>query len=212
MPLNISDRDGGDEDAAAVRVRAASLCYVLAKAIAVFCVAGAGLEWQGKGHLIAVEAMFLMSVVVAHLSASRNTPPAASADACSSTESTSRGENTQRRVRRSGSEADGPCSCALLTAVLSRRGAALACCGQWPRCPPRPSALCLCCYLAPSQRLGTRLPCRGLNLNAIVTARLHAMPVVHAEHLCSLPRSEAVCHQCLRKSMPQPRHRRQPKP
>ena len=104
MPLNISDRDGGDEDAAAVRVRAASLCYVLAKAIAVFCVAGAGLEWQGRCHLVAVEAMFLMSVelVVAHLAIARNAPPATSADAYSSTESTSREENIQRCVRRSG--------------------------------------------------------------------------------------------------------------
>jgi hypothetical protein len=53
MPLNRSARDGGDEAAAAARgdasvaaarVHAASLCYILAKAIAVFCVAGAGLE------------------------------------------------------------------------------------------------------------------------------------------------------------------------
>jgi hypothetical protein len=85
-------------------------------------------------------------------------------------------------------------------------------CRQWPRCPPRLSALCLCCCLAPSQRLGTRLSCRGLNLNATVIACLHAMPVVHAEHLCASPRPEAVCHQCLCKSVPQPRHRRQPKP
>jgi len=78
MPLNRSARDGGDEAAAAARgdasvaaarVRAASLCYVLAKAVAVFGVAGAGLEWQGKGQLVAVEAMFLMSLAlaVAHL-------------------------------------------------------------------------------------------------------------------------------------------------
>ena len=69
QPLNRPARDGGDEDAAAARVRAASLCYVLSKAIAVFCVADAGLEWQGRGHLVAVEAMFLMSVklIVAHL-------------------------------------------------------------------------------------------------------------------------------------------------
>ncbi|XP_066360652.1 uncharacterized protein [Miscanthus floridulus] len=53
----------------AVACSAASLCYVLAKAVAVFGVAGAGLEWQGKGQLVAVEAMFLMSLAlaVAHL-------------------------------------------------------------------------------------------------------------------------------------------------
>ncbi|XP_066388864.1 uncharacterized protein [Miscanthus floridulus] len=53
----------------AVACSAASLCYVLAKAVAVFGVAGAGLEWQGKGQLVAVEAMFLLSLAlaVAHL-------------------------------------------------------------------------------------------------------------------------------------------------
>ena len=53
----------------AVACSAASLGYVLAKAVAVFGVAGAGLEWQGKGQLVAVEAMFLMSLAlaVAHL-------------------------------------------------------------------------------------------------------------------------------------------------
>ncbi|KAL6589453.1 hypothetical protein ACP70R_050359 [Stipagrostis hirtigluma subsp. patula] len=51
----------------AVACSAASLCYVLAKAAAVFGVAGpgAGLELQGKGQLVAVEAMFLMSLALA---------------------------------------------------------------------------------------------------------------------------------------------------
>lgn len=53
----------------AVACSAGSLCYVLAKAVAVFGVAGAGVEWQGKGQLVAIEAMFLMSLAlaVAHL-------------------------------------------------------------------------------------------------------------------------------------------------
>ncbi|RCV46797.1 hypothetical protein SEVIR_9G564200v4 [Setaria viridis] len=51
----------------AVACSVASLCYVLAKAVAVFGVAGAatGLGLQGKGHLVAVEAMFLMSLALA---------------------------------------------------------------------------------------------------------------------------------------------------
>ncbi|KAL6660005.1 hypothetical protein ACP70R_002127 [Stipagrostis hirtigluma subsp. patula] len=49
----------------AVACSAASLCYVLAKAAAVFGVAGPGLELQGKGQLVAVEAMFLMSLALA---------------------------------------------------------------------------------------------------------------------------------------------------
>ncbi|XP_062209685.1 uncharacterized protein LOC133911458 [Phragmites australis] len=52
----------------AVACSVGSLCYVLAKAVAVFGVAaadGAGLEMQGKGQLVAVEAMFLMSLALA---------------------------------------------------------------------------------------------------------------------------------------------------
>jgi len=54
----------------AVTCSVGSLCYVLAKAVAVFGVAAApGLGLQGKGQLVAVEAMFLMSLAlaVAHL-------------------------------------------------------------------------------------------------------------------------------------------------
>ena len=54
----------------AVACSVGSLCYVLAKAVAVFGVAAApGLGLQGKGQLVAVEAMFLMSLAlaVAHL-------------------------------------------------------------------------------------------------------------------------------------------------
>ncbi|XP_062216958.1 uncharacterized protein LOC133917034 [Phragmites australis] len=46
----------------AVACSVTSLCYVLAKAVAVF---GAGLELQGKDQLVAVEAMFLMSLALA---------------------------------------------------------------------------------------------------------------------------------------------------
>jgi hypothetical protein len=52
----------------AVACSVASLCYVLAKAVAVFGAAGAlGLQVQvqGKGQLVAVEAMFLMSLALA---------------------------------------------------------------------------------------------------------------------------------------------------
>lgn len=51
----------------AVACSVGSLCYVLAKAVAVFGVAadGSGLELQGKGQLVAVEAMFLMSLALA---------------------------------------------------------------------------------------------------------------------------------------------------
>ncbi|PWZ52349.1 hypothetical protein Zm00014a_012835 [Zea mays] len=50
----------------AVACSAASVCYVLAKAVAVF---GAAPVWRGNGQLVAVEAMFLMSLAlaVAHL-------------------------------------------------------------------------------------------------------------------------------------------------
>ncbi|CAL4928755.1 unnamed protein product [Urochloa decumbens] len=55
----------------AVACSVASLCYVLAKAVAVFggAAAAAGLGLQGNGQLVAVEAMFLMSLAlaVAHL-------------------------------------------------------------------------------------------------------------------------------------------------
>ncbi|CAL4912297.1 unnamed protein product [Urochloa decumbens] len=56
----------------AVACSVASLCYVLAKAVAVFGAASAaatGLGLQGNGQLVAVEAMFLMSLAlaVAHL-------------------------------------------------------------------------------------------------------------------------------------------------
>ncbi|KAF8780182.1 hypothetical protein HU200_001845 [Digitaria exilis] len=56
----------------AVACSVASLCYVLAKAVAVFGVAaaaaagqGLGVGIQGKGQLVAVEAMFLMSLALA---------------------------------------------------------------------------------------------------------------------------------------------------
>ncbi|CAN6285892.1 unnamed protein product [Urochloa humidicola] len=55
----------------AVACSVASLCYVLAKAVVVFggAAAATGLGLQGKGQLVAVEAMFLMSLAlaVAHL-------------------------------------------------------------------------------------------------------------------------------------------------
>ncbi|CAN6302507.1 unnamed protein product [Urochloa humidicola] len=55
----------------AVACSVASLGYVLAKAVAVFggAAAAAGIGMQGKGQLVAVEAMFLMSLAlaVAHL-------------------------------------------------------------------------------------------------------------------------------------------------
>jgi hypothetical protein len=47
----------------AVACSVGSLCYVLAKAVAMF--AGAGLQLQGKGQLVAVEAMFLLSLALA---------------------------------------------------------------------------------------------------------------------------------------------------
>ncbi|OEL16743.1 hypothetical protein BAE44_0022237 [Dichanthelium oligosanthes] len=58
----------------AVACSVGSLCYVLAKAVAVFGVAaaadgaaaaGLGLGLQGKGQLVAVEALFLMSLALA---------------------------------------------------------------------------------------------------------------------------------------------------
>jgi hypothetical protein len=47
----------------AVACSVGSLCYVLAKAVAMS--AGAGLQLQGKGQLVAVEAMFLVSLALA---------------------------------------------------------------------------------------------------------------------------------------------------
>jgi hypothetical protein len=81
------------------------------------------------GEDVAVAAACVRAIAVGH--ATGPPPPARAAlQLPQRLGSTSREENTQRRVRRSRSEAEGPCPCALLIAVLSRRGTALACCCQ----------------------------------------------------------------------------------